>query len=803
MIKNSAAKLIVSAFFLFGCVSVGFADEIDTLQARVKAYYLATISYSSAGSDLSSQNSDGSWSDLDYSDVSISDWRPRIHLSRLRSMSVAYNKSGSSYYQSASMKAGILKGLDFWFVRKPVSNNSWQQVIGQPLKMMKILLLMESELSTTQIQNGIDYSDNGIQPTYYSYPNSSVIALGANLVDITEIHINLSILDYTHNLTDLNRAFGSMSNEIAVSDSEGVRQDFAFHQHGYQLYNSGYGLSFMKDISYWMIRASGLSFSFSQANIDIFSSLILDGSQWMIRRDLWDHAVSGRSISRSGHQKSPDGSVISVLDDMIAMNTSRITEFAAFKDHILGANDGALVGNKHFWLSDYQSHRRSNYYVGIRMCSERVHSHEEGNGENLQGYYLSQGAMMILQDGLEYDNIYPIWDWGRIPGTTTPHKDPAPQPDKWRMYGEATFAGGVSNGTYGAAGFDYNWYGSSGKKAWFLFDDEVVCLGTELSGTSSQPIYSNINQVLKRGDITVSYDNGSGNVVGTGEQTLTAPKWVYHDNVGYLFPDSGNIKLKNSSQSGSWQEIRSSSSSSTITEDVFSLWFDHGIKPSNKTYEYILVPGKTKTQVQTYAAGNPVRVIQNTPLIQAVRNDSLGVTGIVFYAAGEVTITPGQTVQVDKKCIVLVDESKNPVEVTVAHPENLSPIVEVALFGGINDILYFNLPTGRYAGSSLTLTVSGTTNLKNLEQRKSVMFRISPNPFKPITTITYQILKPTKVRLEIYNLAGKQISTLVNEIKTPGSYIVQWNASEYSSGIYLIRLKAGKKVLNKRAQLLK
>ena len=51
-----------------------------------------------------------------------------------------------------------------------------------------------------------------------------------------------------------------------------------------------------------------------------------------------------------------------------------------------------------------------------------------------------------------------------------------------------------------------------------------------------------------------------------------------------------------------------------------------------------------------------------------------------------------------------------------------------------------------------------------------------PNPFNPSTTINYHLEKEGMVNLVIYDLLGQKIATLVDEVKTPGSYAVRWNA---------------------------
>ena len=66
-----------------------------------------------------------------------------------------------------------------------------------------------------------------------------------------------------------------------------------------------------------------------------------------------------------------------------------------------------------------------------------------------------------------------------------------------------------------------------------------------------------------------------------------------------------------------------------------------------------------------------------------------------------------------------------------------------------------------------------------------------PNPFNPSTTFQFSIPKSGEVSLKIYDVLGKEITTLVNSVFSPGTYTVQWNASLYSSGVYFYRLQSG------------
>jgi len=66
-----------------------------------------------------------------------------------------------------------------------------------------------------------------------------------------------------------------------------------------------------------------------------------------------------------------------------------------------------------------------------------------------------------------------------------------------------------------------------------------------------------------------------------------------------------------------------------------------------------------------------------------------------------------------------------------------------------------------------------------------------PNPFNPSTLIEYGLKKDGKVTVEIYNILGEQVTSLVNGYQAAGKYKIVWNASRFSSGIYFYRIKSG------------
>jgi hypothetical protein len=90
------------------------------------------------------------------------------------------------------------------------------------------------------------------------------------------------------------------------------------------------------------------------------------------------------------------------------------------------------------------------------------------------------------------------------------------------------------------------------------------------------------------------------------------------------------------------------------------------------------------------------------------------------------------------------------------------------------------------------------------------LFQNYPNPFNPGTSITYQISRATSkipastlVTLKVYDVLGREVATLVNERKVPGTYTVQFDASTLASGVYLYRLSAGESILTRKMLVVK
>jgi hypothetical protein len=83
------------------------------------------------------------------------------------------------------------------------------------------------------------------------------------------------------------------------------------------------------------------------------------------------------------------------------------------------------------------------------------------------------------------------------------------------------------------------------------------------------------------------------------------------------------------------------------------------------------------------------------------------------------------------------------------------------------------------------------------------LFANFPNPFNPSTTINYSIATFSTVNISIYSINGELSETLVHLSKQPGQYAVQWNASNFPSGLYFVKLISENKIAEQKVLLIK
>ncbi len=126
------------------------------------------------------------------------------------------------------------------------------------------------------------------------------------------------------------------------------------------------------------------------------------------------------------------------------------------------------------------------------------------------------------------------------------------------------------------------------------------------------------------------------------------------------------------------------------------------------------------------------------------------------------------------------------------------------------DTSYARKPDGSATWVKMSPTTKSLTNGTGTAVREegSVATRFTleqnyPNPFNPSTTIRFSVVDPQFTTLRVYDVLGREVAVLVNEVEQPGQYTVQFNAANLSSGIYFYTLRAGSFVETKKLTVMK
>jgi len=613
--------------------------ELNLIESRMRERLLAAtpISKEDALALVAAQKPDGTFKGVDYQDDNRSSWKTAEHLGNTRRLALVWASQGHPLYHDKAVGEAVRKAVAWWSTNRPQSSNWWWNDMSIPQTMSDILLLTPGlfpdgpeRTAALEVCRQAKFL-----PRY----------TGNNRVFVASNIFRRALLE--HNTTDLAEAAAALSEEVRMAPTEnktvwafgGIRADGCYHQHGPQIQFGNYGGEFFSNIGYWSNLWKGTPWELSPEQWNIMRHLAFDGFQWVLWNGKMDLLACGRQLGRNAAEKKGKRA----LDAFTQLKTADPGPSQPY-DAVLERNqDGknTLVGNRHFWNSDYMVQRRPDWYATVRMNSKRVRPIEDDtNMDNALGRYFSDGVCLVMRSGNEYDGVTPCWNWTRLPGSTLPAtpvytaeenkkhgRTVGGKPLRWsysiksRRIGETDFVGGVTDGTHGVAVFTQNVDGVKAQKGYFFDTGAIYELGNGIDSTSPYPVATTVNSCLRNGEIK------------QGEN------WFWHDGIGYR---GEQMKLETGIRKGDWRYLEGGLMEPIAAEtDLFTLSIDHGIKPENAAYAFVILPGATPEET---AKGAPGKVLFATAQLQAVEFAD-GTVGAIFYEPGKLgtfeTDTPG------------------------------------------------------------------------------------------------------------------------------------------------------------------
>jgi chondroitin AC lyase len=710
--------LLTVTFAVSCCTTIARNTEsnravVDTITNRLLTQYLTdTVQLKDVQRYAAALQPNGNWSDLSFIDTVPTHSTAVAHLERLRCLALAYRKPGNSFYRQQVLYKKIMTGLAYYYSKKPVSVNWWFNQIGAPQEYMVILLLLKDTMPE---------ADRLHYASLLRDETGNAGHKGKNRTWVSAITIHKGCLEEDSLLID--KGFASIASTIELATAqgeEGIKSDYSFHQHHEQLYSGGYGLSILGDISTYLLLARQTPFAkaFTPEKRTLLTNLMLQGHQLLGYRSSIDFGTTGRNISR------PNSTVnisAAVLDKMTVIDSLHAADYRTWKTHLLGGQFPAKYrGNKHFWKSDMMTQHGADYYLSAKIISARTLGTEALNGENISGYYLPLGATNIATTGTEYSNLFPVWDWNKVPGTTAGANRDSTALNRY-LYGNNTFGGGVSNGIAGAIAFEGDYKNIQAKKAYFFMGEAMVCLGAGITSNRPDAITTAINQCYLTGQVIVR--NGhTATELKKDHPELTNPQWIYHNGIGYVFPAGGLVSCSQQLQSGSWKKINQGGSDVPLRYPVFTLWMNHGTAPIDASYAYIVMPEESVAVFAEKVAKQAFHIVRNDNAVQAIRNDALHLFAAVFYKADTLYFEEGHWLAVDKPGIIQIEQNKGQYRVSVADPLFSQSAIELsfneklqgagATFFHEQTRIRIPFPSGGDTGKSVTNTYTATPHPK-------------------------------------------------------------------------------------------
>jgi chondroitin AC lyase len=662
--KTLPAAVLV-AFFALSVFAK--PDDFKIVKQRVVAELLkSSIDDARVEGIIAKMNEDGSFQGINYEDLSRTAGFPqRNHTYNLMYIAKAYKIKSSKFYKNKKLKELIISGLKYWDDHDFFGDNWHNNQISTPTNLVNLMLIVGEELPKDLVDRAQPIIGRANMNASGARPSGDRIVIAGIFAK------NILFIGDKEGFAEIIKL---IEGEVKFSTgTRGMQHDYSFHHRTDRVNNTtsyGYG-KYANAFGEWSYYVANTKYAFSVEKINQLVDYYLDGIfKQMVYGVYTDISVKNRSISHKASFK-PNSTL--EIERLLLSTDYRKDELEEIVKLRKGEAKPSLSFSKFFWQTEHFVFQRPDFYTTVRMFSRRNRNMEVPyNGPGKTTHHRADGTNYVMLRGDEYLNIWPVYDWQKISGTTIMQKAELYGPTEIQKDGLTDFVGAVTDGMYGAVAFDFQSPHDllEAKKSWFFFDEEYVCLGADINSRPKLPVVTTINQVLMRSDVTMM-QNDEVSILPQGDRELEGVKWVHQDKIGYIFPSPETIHVSNQTEEGRWSDItdQKNISEEIVRAEVFALWFDHGNRPNKASYQYIVVPNVSEQELRTDHTNRDIEIISNTSVIQAVKSNKLEICQLAFYKAGEVVIAQGLSLRMDSQGMAMLKmQGDRIVELTVADP---------------------------------------------------------------------------------------------------------------------------------------
>lgn len=357
--------------------------------------------------------------DINYNYGSDPDhWDATKHTSNMLAIAVAAAKTHDNNYQK------IAVGMTYYWIYHDYRNvNWWFNDLGAGLSLANTALFVYDDLNS----QGQAALRSRVARTSFYYNSSLLAQSGSNLFDYAELTLKSSIIN--RNRDEFELAVKRMEDEIVDTNIEGFQPDGSFFQHGPQIQTlSNYGRSVIR-IGNILKVVDKTSRHFSLDKLRILTHFILRG----IGRGIFKGYSNYLEMAREYARKDENGKAEAYLGLESFLDLPNLPARHEFENFIqnLRIHRPTFNGITYFDDAHLVTMILDNLYISFEGSDPSVLATETVNGENKLGLNLSYGTnTCVMDEGPEYYQISPYWDYAYLPGTTSYQVEEYTDPEK-------------------------------------------------------------------------------------------------------------------------------------------------------------------------------------------------------------------------------------------------------------------------------------------------------------------------------------------------------------------------------------
>ena len=492
-----------------------------------------------------------------------------------------------------------------------------------------------------------------------------------------------------------------------------VKPDGLGFHHGTHYNNYMYAYNGWMDAAY---NLKATPFRVSKTACDYIKKAVLTCYQMANRSNTgsnyYANSLSGRHPLDGGHvvqfSKAYFEKLIEVSTDVLG---SQDSELASAYNYFLmsdkyDAPQADYAGFYQFNYSPIGVYRHADWVVTMRSPTTRMWGAEIYNKTSRFSRYQSHGTMEVLYNGGLAESGLPTgpvgYDWNVAPGGTTVHytswKEMMPKGNLTQRFDQFTktkdFAGALSFGDCGMFACDFDQVDTWGgqcftptnlvfKKSVYAFDGMLIDLGSGISSSGSygddRITATNLFQEVGS-DMGILTVNGSAMAAGDAEKNLTAgeARWlVTPKGTGYYVPQGNDaVVVKYGEQEGPNED--GSDVDNPAKAIATKAYINHGVKPSDKSYTFVMVPKTTPDAMKSLAeemgkdGGKYFSILSQTDKFHALTYKPKNITAYVFFEAVDDTKLPGVKSVGSEMLLMYQPNDNGSIHLAVCNP-NLRP----------------------------------------------------------------------------------------------------------------------------------